>query len=735
LATDRFYLTGAVSDWIKDGVAGLAASVVLIANIVSFGALMFPGHLSSGIPTAVWAMLIGGCIGGIWIALRTSLPPLATGIDSPTGAVLVLLSAMAGPGVLAAGGSPQIAVETVMLIFTAATVMSGALLYGLGACRWGSYLRFVPYFVVGGFLAATGWFLIVGGIRMTIGHTLSFGSLFGPWTLIETAKLACAVATLAVLLALRQWIKSPLAMPAALLTMWLAGALALRVLGMSGPGHAWYLPSLGALAPWSPFAAVLTSQLTWPMAVGLVPELLALTIVALISLVAKVASIEVARQASGDLDCEFRAHGIASLLAAPFGGLTSNLQTGTSRLLEHIGGATRMSGVASALILGVVAISNFDLPGLIPIPIVAGLVFYLGYTFIIDALGRPYVQRAWFDLLLAVGIMIVCIQYGYLVGVLGGLVCACLLFAVSYAQIGVVRRHITRAQFASNVDRSAEASEHLRKTGDAIQLYWLSGYIFFGSSEGVFERIRRDFETLPPRQPAYVILDFAMVSGADTSAIVSLTKLRNLCEKRGATLVYCALSPANSRTLKLGPFFGGRSRHQLFADLNLALAWCENQLLAQAKLDTDTDLASFETWLQHQLGTAVAAADFVTYLTRRDIARSQILYREGEPADNIDLLATGTLAVDIAMDNGKSLCVRRIATHAVLGEMGFFRRRARSATVSSDGPVTLFTLTRANFERMRRERPDLANAFDDFIMRTLADRIDFANREVVALSR
>jgi hypothetical protein len=36
---------------------------------------------------------------------------------------------------------------------------------------------------------------------------------------------------------------------------------------------------------------------------------------------------------------------------------------------------------------------------------------------------------------------------------------------------------------------------------------------------------------------------------------------------------------------------------------------------------------------------------------------------------------------------------------------------------------------------MRRERPDLANAFDDFIMRTLADRIDFANREVVALSR
>jgi len=732
---DRSRMNAAGRDWIKDIVAGLVASVLLIANIISFGALMFPGDLSLGIPTAIWAMLIGGCIGGVWIALRTSLPPLATGIDSPTGAVLVLLSAATGSSVVAAGGSAQVAVQTVMLVFTAATVMMGALLYGLGALRWGSYFRFVPYFVVGGFLSATGWFLIVGAIRMTIGRSISFGNFAATWTSIDVAKLGSAVAILAVLLALRRWFKSPLAVPVALLAMWFTGAIVLRGLGLSGPQHGWYLRSLGALAPWSPFIAASTSRLDWSMVIGLVPELLAAAIVALISLVTKVSSIEVARQTSGDIDCEFRAHGIASLISAPFGGIASSLQTGTSRLLEYAGGATRMSGAASALVLGVVGIANFDLPGLIPIPIVAGLVFYLGYTFIVDALWRPYSQSAWLDLLLAIGIMIVCIEYGYLVGVLGGVVCACLLFAVSYAQIGVVRRHVTRAQFASNVDRSAEASDHLRKIGDAIQLYWLSGYIFFGSSEGVFERIRGDIEALPPRQPAFVILDFAMVSGADASAIVSLTKLRNLCEKRGATLVYCSVSPTISRTLRLSGFFGGKSRHQVFADLNLGLAWCENQLLAQAKLDTATDLAGFEAWLQQQLGAAIAVADFVAYLVRRDIAGSQILYGEGEASNNIDLLAAGTLAVNIAMDNGKSVCVRRIATHAVLGEMGFFRRRERSATVSSEGPVVLYTLTRANFERMRGERPDLASAFDDFIMCVLADRIDFANREVLALSR
>src|SRR5262249_36907642 len=104
-------------------------------------------------------------------------------------------------------------------------------------------------------------------------------------------------------------------------------------------------------------------------------------------------------------------------------------------------------------------------------------------------------------------------------------------------------------------------------------------------------------------------------------------------------------------------------------------------------------------------------------------------------ADTVDLVAAGNLVIDIATDHGESLRVRRITTHTVVGEMGFYRRSVRSATVSSDGPATLFTLTRDNFERMRRERPDLAGAFDDFIMRVLADRIDFANRAVAALSR
>jgi SulP family sulfate permease len=716
----------------RDAIAGLVVSVVLIANIVSFAALMFPGDMAAGTATAVWAMLVGACVGGIWIALDTSLPPLATGIDSPTGAVLVLLSASTGGAVLRAGGSPQAAVQTVMLVFSAATVLTGALLYGLGARRLGSWFRFVPYFVVAGFLGATGWLLAAGGLRVTTGHELTLAGLAAPWHTQEIVRLGCALAVLAVLLGLRRWVKSPLALPAAIVVMWLAGAAALHALGLNGPG--WYLPSLGTLASWSPLRAARDAPISWAMAAQLLPELCAVALVALVSVVAKVSALEVSRKTSGDLDRELRAHGIASLLCAPFGGLTSSLQTGTSRLLEHAGGVTRWSGVAGALCMGIVAVTQVDLPGVVPVPIVAGLVFYLGWIFIVDAFGRPFAQRAWFNLLLGLAITAVCVRWGYLVGVLGGVIGACVLFVASYARIGAVRQHLTRTHFASYASRSPQAARHLAEHGEAIQIYRLSGYVFFGSSEAVFERVRDDMRALPAGRVHYVVVDFGLVSGVDSSATSSLAKLRNLCRKQNAVLACCGMSPTIQRALDRDGLLDPKTA-PAFDDLNAALAWCEERLLARAGLDHPTSVETFEPWLREQLGNTVSTADFAAYLERRDVADGHVLYRQGDPSDGIDLLASGTLAVDIATAGGALLRVRSIDTHTVVGEMGFFRQSPRSATVSSQGPATVYTLSRDNFVRMRREHPELANAFEDFILRVLADRITVSERAVAALSR
>jgi SulP family sulfate permease len=721
-----------------EALAGLVGSVVLITNIVSFSALMFPGALAAGAPTAIWALLVGSGIVGLWVASKTSLPPMATGIDSPTGAVLVLLAAAAGPAVLSAGGTTQQAIGTTLLLFTAASALAGALMLGLGLARRGSSLRFVPFFVVAGFLGGTGWLLIEGGIRLSTGH--------GPWGLLSAgagagagaARLACAMAVFGVLLALRRWVKAPWALPVALIVMTLVGAWVLRALGLSDPVHGWYLPSLGTLTPWLPWRTVQADPGALGALLRFVPEMVAVAIVALISLVTKTSSLEVARKASADLDLEMRAHGVSALVAAPLGGIAGSMQLGTSRLLENMGGSTRVSGMVCALVLAAVALLNLDLLALIPLPIAAGLVFQLGWGFLVEAFSKPLAQREWWNLAQAAIIAAACVRLGYVAGIIGGVVLACLLFAASYARLGAVRQHLSRAEFAGNVSRSPEATQFLGEAGTAIQIYWLSGYIFFGSSESVFERVQRDLRALPPRRPnlgRHVILDFAMVSAADGSATVSLAKLRNFCHKQGVTLVFSSLAPRLRHVLEREGFFKGPGARAPFTDVTAALAWAEDALLARGGVAAgNLDAAGAEAWLQQQLGAQVRVGDLLPYLERRSFGDGEVLYRQGEAADAIDLVVSGRLAVDVSGAGGAPpLRLRSITTQTVIGEMGFFGHTARSATVAAEGPATVLTLTRAGFERLRRERPDVAGAFYEFLLRALSERIRMSERMALAL--
>jgi SulP family sulfate permease len=719
----------------RDGLAGFVASIALIANVVSFAALMFPGPLAPGASWAIWSMLVGSGLVGLWVAWKTSLPPLASGVDSPTAAVLVLLAATTAHALQHGGATPEAAIPAVMWMFTLASALSGALLWGLGLARWSSYLRFVPYFVVAGFLAATGLLLIAGGIRLTTG--LSLSGLWAPWGGAEAAKLLCAVAVWALLLAQKRWLRRPLAMPATLLAMIVGGSLLLHALGLDGPAQGWYLPSLGSLVAWQPLQAWQATPPPLDLVLRVLPEIVAVAIVALISLVSKISSLEVVRKTAGDLDVELRAHGAATLFAAPFGGMAANMQLGTSRLLESAGGATRLSGVACALVLLLTGLSGFDLPALIPLPVAAGLVFQLGSSFLVEALSRPLAQRDWLNLGLSLAIMTVCARYGYVTGVVGGVVAACFLFAVSYARIGAIRQHLSRAQFAGNVSRATEASLKLSRHGEAIQLYWLSGYVFFGSSEGVFERVRRDVRALPRHTVTEVILDFSLVSAADASMTVSMTKLRTFCQQQGARLLFAGLAPPLHAMLERDGFFRPPGP-TAFADMNSALAWAEEAVLARVggSIDTRADADDvFADWLQQQLGPQVRAADFLAYLQRRTVAPGQVLYRAGEPADEIDLVACGRLLVDVPGEGGRTLRVRHISTRTVVGEMGFFRRVARSATVSSEDASVLWTLTRPSFERMRAERPDLACAFHEFLLRTLSDRIALGEKMMLAIVR
>ncbi len=713
--------------------AGAVSGLVTIAYCVSFSALIFQGELKSGISLGLWALLMGSAITGFYVALTTSLPPVDAGPDTPAVAVMSVLAGTVAAQIFSSGGDAELAVRHALLAITLATLLTGVTLYLLGRFRLGQLVRFVPFPVIGGFLAASGWLLATGGIAVITGRDFSLSNLMEVVALGDLLKIAIAVAFVSLVFFLRWRLESALTLPIAFFGAAISLDLILWLLGMMGEGSGWYLSGTSRLKPWLPLAAVVDPDINWAVFLKALAEIGSVAGVTAIALLLDVSSLEVARSKIADLDGEFRSNGIANIVAAPFGGLSGNLSMQSSRLLQETGGNGRASGVCAALFIGLVLVTGVDLPGLVPTPILAGLLGYVGIIILLEALVRSPAQNTWTDLGLALAIMVAIVSFGYLVGVMFGFIGACLMFAISYARVAVIHRHLTRAAFSSNVERAPAAARFLRAQGEQIHVFWLTGFIFFGSSNRLFENIRRvmDKEATDVR---YIVMDFAGVSGFDTSALLSLVKLRNLCDERDVTLVYSGLSVTMLLALEQAELFGSGRRHQAFPSRNEALEWCEEQVLAaHAPADSDAGQDGFEVWLARELGGDVDPAKVTAYFERKVIEGGHILYRSGEPADTIDLVASGSIAITVADSLNRPLRMRRMSGQTVVGEMGFFRKTERAASVGAEGSTVVYTLTRASFDRMLRDDPQVGIAFLQFIIRALSDRVEFANQEIAAL--
>lgn len=716
-------------------ISGLVASLLTIAYCLSFSALLFQGPLKDGLSMGLWSLLVGSAIAGLYVSLTTSLPPAEAGPDNPAVAVLSVLSGTVSTTVLAAGGTTDQAIDYVLLSFSLATLVTGIALYAIGALRLGQVVRFVPYPVIAGFLAASGWFLLMGGVEVATGKDISLLDLSSAIPAEAWPRVGIAVVFAIAVFAVKQKTGSTYVLPLA----FLGGAIVLDlILGRSGEMHegsGWYISGTSHLKPWVPLASLAASGIDWTVFLKAAVEIAAVAGVTVIALLLDITGLEVARTKSADLDWEFRSNGIANVISAPLGGVMGNLSLNGSRLLDETGGLARISGVIASLVIVAIVLTGLDLPGLVPVPILAGLLMYLGLVVLNEVLLRSPAHRAWLDFGLALVIMAAIVALGYLAGVVFGFIAACLTFAFSYSRIAVIRRHLTRVVYASNMDRSAGAERQLQEEGERIQIFWLAGFIFFGSSNGVFETIRAALEKSHKARQRYAVLDFAEVSGLDTSALLSMVKLKNYADDNAVTLAFAGLTPRMMTSLEHVKLFGPASRHKPFDTRNAALEWCEEQVLADSATEQlPGTAADFEDWLAAELGGRDRARHIAGYFERRSLTAGTPLYEQGAASDSIDLVVDGTIAVLVTSEPGSAHLVRRMSKRTVVGEMGFFRGRARTATVVPDHGAVIYTLTREAYERLMRDEPEVGSAFLEFIVRALSDRLEFANSGIAALS-
>ena len=720
----------------RDLISGVITPLMIVATVLGYSVLVFSGPLAAWIPLGAGFGLIGAGLTAIVFALGSGLTFSIAGPDSKAVAVMASVAALIVED-LTRNGRPDDVAPTIFAALIAGTLIVGGASCLFGAMKLGRWIRFMPYPVIGGFMAASGWFLLSGAIRVLAREPLSFslitdiagGKAFG--------QISAAV-IIALLLHFSHRLQKPMAFPSVLIGSALFIVVALAVFGVSAPSAreaGWLLkiPPTAVSMP-VPWLIDHIGQIDFWQLPKMAAQYVALVTVVIATLLLSIMAIEVETRSDVDLDHELKLNGFANLLSGVAGGSVGTLSVSRTLFSYRIGARGRTAGVLVGLICLLPLTFGPEALGFAPLPVLAALLLELGGAMLYEWVIRGRKTMQWVDYFQLITIFLTIVWFDFVAGVGVGVIAACITFAINTSRIRLVKHEMDRSNFASRVDRPNYDADTLVQLGGGIQILWLNGFIFFGTAHHLLSHIKASINTgdLACR---CLILDFRHVLGIDSSAAVTLLKLRHLAEKEGFRLIFSGLSPHLDQALRLGGLVRSTDELcQVFPDLDAALEWSEELLLDQCAA-RERARRSTEDWLETELGGPLLREQLARYLTPIEIRPGDAVFRQGDAGDSLFLLSSGRVTILFQPPEGKALRLRTMLGHTLLGEMGVYRNMPRGASVLADEPTVIYQLQQSALLRMEKENPALAHAFHKFVIRTLASRLDFANREVAALQR
>ena len=571
--------------------SGFVVGLLIIVVELSLATLVFSGPLAPFAPSAAGLTLFGGFAMCLVVALGSSFPaPVCLPEDAPAAILAVVASGIATA--LAQEADPRAAFVTVGAAIALSTLGTGLLFFVLGRFRLGNLMRYMPYPVVGGFLAGVGWLLVQGSFAIMTGVPLGFASLQTLLGLDKALRWGPGVAmALVLLLAMRRW-KHAGILPGTLGLALGSFALYLVATGQSlaDADRAGLL--LGGMPKgpmlWPVFSLADASLIRWDALAAQIPQLLTIPLVSAISFLLICSGLEAAARHDMDLKHELYLNGAANLLAGPGGAHAGYTALSFSMLGPSTGSNSRLVGISAALITGVATFFGATVLGNFPRFVLGGLVFFLGIATLLSwaVEARKRVTRVEYALILA--ILCAIALFGFLEGVGFGLVMATVVFVIKYSRIPVVRQDTDASAVSSTRQRSVPDQHILREQGRNVRILGVSGYLFFGSANELSRAVAGHLEPGVGASPGSLILDFAEVDGFDSSAVSCFLRMIQRCTAADCQMLFAA-APATleEQMRRADPEETGRAL--FFPDLDHALEWCEDAALARELARHESD--------------------------------------------------------------------------------------------------------------------------------------------------
>lgn len=729
---------------------GLSAAIIALPVAISCGLVAFaplgPGYAASGalagLYAAIFVTVVAALFGGT---------PLQ--ISGPKSSLAVILAALLAVLLQepALGPEPSARAGTALVLVFFCVLLAGVFQVGFSFLRLGTIIKFIPYPVTVGFMNGLAVIIVLSQVSIFVDSPdFGFAALMSNAIAFKPKAAAIALASLLTMAVARRWLKGGGDAVSALIV----GTGVYYFFAASDPSLA-ASGGLGGIIGRVPADIPLPGQVSgfiglmaapeWPRLVWLVvPSAFVLALLGSIESLLSAVAMDTHSDTRHGSNRELLGQGLGNIAAACFGGLAGGGSPTRATASYSAGGRTRLASIVHGLFfLGVVTVAG-PLVGKIPLAVTAGILFVYAYRLaddwtrqLIIKVGREKAgeknREFYLNLAVVVLVTVLTVAADLIVAVGVGFAVASFLFIVSAGQ-SPIYRHFRGSQVHSKNARPLDMMNLLKTEGLAIVVVEAQGPIFFGSAERLAERLEAF-----ANEATFIILDLRRVTQIDATGAHILTRLDRFMANKGKTLLISHLTPARPMWAFLADMDVIRpdTENHFFPDSDTALAWAEDRILNKDMRGDGRDREIPLEDLEVLIGIEGKQLEsFRKILTRKEFAKGECIFEEGDKGDAMYFVARGTLSVRVRLPDGqRSVRLAGIGSGVIFGEMAILGSIPRTATVTADEDVVCYMLTREDFQGLGFENPDIVIRLLLNLSRQSAHRLEMTSEEVRALER
>lgn len=722
-----------LSQWLPGLGAGLMSGVISLLKAISMAALIFSGGLSSQISLGVGIILVSNIFIRTIVALTSSYPGVISNPQPEQVAILALIAAAIESQMRGSATSEEI-LMTVIAAIALTSILTGAFSLLLGWLKVGELIRFIPYPVVGGFLAGTGWLLVQGSFQMMTNIPLSLTQLPALFTGNVLLQWLSGLAFAIALLLISRRYSHFAVMPSLCLggiVLFYGGLLATQTSIATASANGWLLKSVASGGGiWKPLSLTALSQVNGTVISHQLGSMAVVMVLTSLSLLLSSSALELATDRDIDLNRELKSLGIANLISGFLGGIPGTHSLSSSMLSYKMGGKSRFAGISAATIFVIALILGPFFLTYLPKPLIGGLLLFLGLSLLLE-----WLYDAWFTLPKAdYGVVLLILVFigvvGFLEGVGVGLIATIILFVLNYSRTSLAKHILSGSNYTSHVSRPQHQESLLREKGDQVYILELQGFIFFGTANRLLNQIRQRLID-PDLEPLrFVVLDFRLVSGLDSSAVLSFIKLKQLARKQSLRLIFTHLHPLSQTMLQQGGCLEEVDPIcMVLADLDRGMEWCEAQILETVTWKRGRFMP-LTLQLRRVFSDTAQVAPFSRYLVRSQLEAGEWLFRQQTEADSLYFVESGQISTLLELDDDQTVRLQTLGAGTIVGEIAFYTRSQHETSAIADQSTVLFCLSAKSFQQMQQDDPKAASTFQAFMIELLATRLAQSQKEI-----